>query len=274
MSDIRYIDRLKYEKLFEMESGYVLNFSNRTFRDFVLQTTGKDIYDSKYDGLGSSKANRLRKFWETEANFIVGKLNSNLLEYWKALQTEKVDEAKQSLYEDCFKITEALKQDSMDEHLNAIQPNTDEKDFKVLAKSIRENIERNEPESAIDRLHTFVIKYIRRLCDKHQIKYDKEKALHSFYGEYVKHLKSEGKIESEMTERILKSSISVLEAYNQVRNNQSFAHDNPILNYNESLLIFKNISSIIEFLDSIETDNIKEVQTEFEINFGEDGLPF
>ena len=57
-----------------------------------------------------------------------------------------------------------------------------------------------------------------------------------------------------MTERILKSSISVLEAFNNVRNNQSFAHDNPLLNYNESILILNNVSNTIKFIESVEKD--------------------
>jgi hypothetical protein len=68
----------------------------------------------------------------------------------------------------------------------------------------------------------------------------------------VKHLKYNNLIDSLMTERILKSSISILEAFNDVRNNQSLAHDNPILNYNESILIFNNVSSAIKFIESIE----------------------
>ena len=75
-----------------------------------------------------------------------------------------------------------------------------------------------------------------------------------------------------MTERILKSSISILEAFNDVRNNQSFAHDNPILNYNESILIFNNVSSVIKFIESIEKDRpdneSQEVKTEW------DDIPF
>jgi len=55
-----------------------------------------------------------------------------------------------------------------------------------------------------------------------------------------------------MTERILKSSISVLEAFNDVRNNKSFAHDNPVLNYDESLLIFNNVTSTLGFVRAIE----------------------
>ena len=37
--------------------------------------------------------------------------------------------------------------------------------------------------------------------------------------------------ESEMADRILKSSISIFEPFNDVRNNRSLARDNPILNY-------------------------------------------
>ena len=43
-----------------------------------------------------------------------------------------------------------------------------------------------------------------------------------------------------------------------VRNDQSFAHDNKVLNYNESLLIFGHVTSSIRFIEAIErggTDN-------------------
>ncbi len=55
-----------------------------------------------------------------------------------------------------------------------------------------------------------------------------------------------------MTERILKSSISVLDAFNDVRNNQSLAHDNPVLNRNESLLIFNHVTSATRFVWALE----------------------
>jgi hypothetical protein len=55
-----------------------------------------------------------------------------------------------------------------------------------------------------------------------------------------------------MTETILKSSISVLDAFNDVRNNQSLAHDNEVLNQNESFLIFNNVTSAIRFVWALE----------------------
>jgi hypothetical protein len=84
----------------------------------------------------------------------------------------------------------------------------------------------------------------------------RDKPLHSVFGEYVRTLREGGHLESAMTERILKSSISVLEAFNDVRNNRSLAHDNPILNYEESLLIFNHVAASIRFMRSLEA-NIK-----------------
>ena len=76
-----------------------------------------------------------------------------------------------------------------------------------------------------------------------------------------------------MTERILKSSISVLEAFNGVRNNQSFAHDNTILNYHESILIFNDIANVVRFIESIEQKQIPtETSSDTEISL--EDIPF
>ena len=55
-----------------------------------------------------------------------------------------------------------------------------------------------------------------------------------------------------MTLHIFKSSISVLEAFNDVRNNQGLAHDNPVLNYDEALLIFNHVAASIRFQKNLE----------------------
>jgi len=81
MSDLTFIERRKIEQTLGMASGYVLDFSNRTFAEFVLESTGRDIYESRYDYQSGSKANRLRAFWQKEGNSLVGKLLSDLLDY-------------------------------------------------------------------------------------------------------------------------------------------------------------------------------------------------
>ena len=45
MSQIKSIDMLFLDKVFEMESGYVLNFSDRTFANFFAEELNIDIDD-------------------------------------------------------------------------------------------------------------------------------------------------------------------------------------------------------------------------------------
>ncbi len=277
MADLTFQEKNKLEKLFGMKTGYVLDFSDRTFQEFIVDILGIDIYESKYNYASGSKANRLRAFWKVESNYKVGVIIENLLEYWLSQsQTARLsyDQSDEILYKECLKIHVRLKQDGPVENLDALKANSDDKDFNLLSKSIRESIEKNEPETALDRLHTFVVKYIRELCDRHSISYSKDTPLHSLFGCYVKHLVSKNLIESSMTERILKSSISVMEAFNDVRNNKSFAHDNPILNYNESILIFTDVANVIRFIKSIETEKNKESNVDNDKETDLDDLPF
>lgn len=243
---------MKLEKMLEMGSGYVLNFSNRTFQEFVYEVTGKDAYDSKYGR--ASKANILRAIFKTEPNYVVGKLIDRLLAHLKSYNSEA---SNNPLFVNCERTAHRLLQSSPVQDIDAITNVTDEREFEVLSNSIREAINRNEPETGLDRLHTYVLKYMRHLCQIHGIETDKDKPLHSLVGEYIKWLRTEGLLESEMAERILKSSISIMEAFNHVRNNQSLAHDNLVLNYNESLLIISHVTSSIKFIRGLEERVVK-----------------
>jgi hypothetical protein len=275
MADLNFIEKSKFEKLFSMNSGYVLDFSDRTFREFVSEAIGLDIYDEKYKYASGSKANRLRAFIKVESNYVVGKLLGGLLDYWLSkAQDGQIDfYSEEDLYKECCIISERLKQDTVIEHIDVIQATSNDKDFNLLAKSIRESIEKNEPEGALDRLHTFTIKFIRELCGKHKISYDKDDSLNSIFGKYVKHLTTNKIIDSMMAERILRFSIHVLEAFNDIRNNKSFAHDNPVLNYSESVLIFNNVNNTIKFIQNIEGKN--QTNTSNEPSQSDwDNLPF
>jgi hypothetical protein len=81
MSDLTGLEKQKFEKLLGMASGYVLDFSNRSFARFISDSTGRAIYDSRYDFESGSKANRLRGFWQHEGNDVVGRLMGDILEY-------------------------------------------------------------------------------------------------------------------------------------------------------------------------------------------------
>ena len=82
MSDLSSMEKRKLERAFNMGSGYVLEFSNRTFEEFVADCTGIEIYNDKYAYESGSKANRLRAFWKIEPNYIVGKLLDEIFNNW------------------------------------------------------------------------------------------------------------------------------------------------------------------------------------------------
>ncbi len=253
MSDLTAIEKRKLERALDMGGGYVLNFSNRTFAEFFLDSFGIDIYDAKYEYASGSKANRMRAFWDRESNYLVGRVLDLLFTEWSEFRGYG---SSVQPPEDCLPIVRRLKEGAPVPDIEAVVPNIPDQSFEALAQSVRQAIDQNQPEGGLDRLHTFVVKYFRVLCEKHGIDAPRDKPLHSLVGEYVKALKNESLIESDMTERILKSSISVMEAFNSVRNNQSFAHDNDILKYNESLLIFAHVTSSIRFIEAIEKSKV------------------
>src|SRR3546814_5103881 len=69
---------------------------------------------------------------------------------------------------------------------------------------------------------------------------------------YVKALEAEREIR-EITQRIIKSTISVFDQFNDIRNNRSFAHDNDLIDQAEARFIFDAISAFLRFVKSIET---------------------
>jgi len=81
LSTLNHTEKRKLEKLLGMETGYVLDFSNRTFAEFITDYSGLNIYDSRYDYGSGSKANRLRKLWQVEGDATVGKLMNEMLDY-------------------------------------------------------------------------------------------------------------------------------------------------------------------------------------------------
>ena len=68
------------ESVLDMGGGYVLDFGNRTFADF-FQEHSIDIYDPRYEEMGTSKANCPRCFLRLTAPPRIGQILAALLDY-------------------------------------------------------------------------------------------------------------------------------------------------------------------------------------------------
>ena len=71
MAILSFQEKQLIEKVFGMGGGYVLNFTNREFEEFMKDVVSYNIYQ-KYPGL--SKAKMLRRFIEEESDTYVGKM--------------------------------------------------------------------------------------------------------------------------------------------------------------------------------------------------------
>lgn len=107
MSTLETIDRQPFEDILGMSSGFVLDFTNATFRLFISETSGKDIYSDRYSKYGDSKAKRLRAFWEIESDLVVAKTLSKLIELWQYKNPEP-DAKQRAIADRCIEVAMRL----------------------------------------------------------------------------------------------------------------------------------------------------------------------
>jgi hypothetical protein len=111
MANLKSTDKLKLEKLFEMGGGYVLDFTNAKFQEFIHSVSGKDIYNDKYATYGDSKGKRFREFWQQENDQTVGKVIAEMIEHWKTsklLANKDITKSDELLVAECEKIANRL----------------------------------------------------------------------------------------------------------------------------------------------------------------------
>lgn len=94
MSSLNMREKRVLEEFLGMGGGYVLNFSDRTFGEFVHETVDIEIHSDEYAIHGSSKAKKLRAFWEVESDYLVGRLLNALIDYAQDVAREPTEEAK------------------------------------------------------------------------------------------------------------------------------------------------------------------------------------
>ena len=82
MSSLTDIEKRYFEKLLGMQSGYVLDYSDATFGEFFNRHR-VNIHSQKYQTYGTSKAKKMRAFWEQEPDFLVGKVLGEMLDTYK-----------------------------------------------------------------------------------------------------------------------------------------------------------------------------------------------
>lgn len=82
MSTLTDIEKRYLEKLLEMSGGYVLDYSDATYGEFFGRHN-IDIHGLKYQTYGTSKAKKMRSFWEQEPDSIVGSILAEMMDSYE-----------------------------------------------------------------------------------------------------------------------------------------------------------------------------------------------
>lgn len=95
MSSLTDVEKRYLERILNMQGGWVLDYSDATFGGFFSRHK-VNIHDHKYQTYGTSKAKKMRAFWEQEPDALVGKVISEMLDSYEAdceLKNQEIDKS-------------------------------------------------------------------------------------------------------------------------------------------------------------------------------------
>lgn len=252
MSDLNATEIFSIQKMIERKTkdkGFIWDFSNATFSEFVKSYTGIDIYQDKYVAIdGTSKMKRLKTFLSIEENYIVEDLLNGIIEYGSNRNYLNKTNIK-TLNKYINKLKKAEKEIKIDSSIFKSQ-----KKVELLIKDINNNVNESNYELAIDRLHTLFKLYIEVVCSKMDINIE-NKSLDSLYGELTRKIYENKLIKEGVTNDILSSSKKIMKSFDYARNNSSYAHTNNIMKKSEAEFLCKYIIDLFEFLNKIKLEN-------------------
>lgn len=253
MVSLKHSDWRILDDAFDMRGGYVLDFTNHTMAEFFENEFGVEIYQERYGFNGASKAKHLRAFIKVENEYTIAKVMRSLWNYRENLPCyQRLSQEDSTLKERFFDLVSRIEGGGAVPRTDALDFFKRDKTLEELIAAIERDIGTNKPAAALDRLHTYCMKKFAYLLDERAISWDHKDPLHSRVGKYMRALEQERELH-EITRRIVKSSISVFEQFNDIRNNRSFAHDNDLVDQIEARFIFDAISAFLRFLKGIET---------------------
>jgi hypothetical protein len=251
MASIRPAEFRIIDRVLGMEQGYVLDFSNRSFAEFFDAEMGVDIDAQNWRGRGPSKANRLRAYLQITNDANAVKLLRALDEYRLTASIQSVNPDGE-LHQKFFAIIHRLSgsEDSID--TQAVHRFEQDESLSEVISAIERDIHADKPQAALDRLHTYCMKRFAHLVSANDPDAELTDSLPGRAGQYLGSLKASAKAGNPLSFSILKHAGFVFEKFNEIRNNNSMAHDNDLLAKAEARFVFETVCNILKFIKSTE----------------------
>lgn len=233
----------------------MLDFSDRTMREWFLENFDLEIFQERFQIEGSSKGKTLWGFVAAAEPRLVASVLRSLWDYRCDLteysEAETAEETK--LREWLVQFTVELEQSSSVKLEDALRDFSGDTSLPKLRASIANDLIAEQPEVAVDRIHTYCVKRLRTLLGERGQEVEAKTPLHSIFGKYGKALKEEGLI-SEFVIPTLRAQHRLFESLNDARSKRSFAHDNPLLSVSEAQFIVDSVLAALAFIERIEAN--------------------
>jgi len=274
MANLSFLEKNIFEELFTMGGGYVMDFSNSSFARFVGNAINIDVYGGTGYTEYSSKASKLRQIWNDEPDNVVGTLMDAMLSFYEdnQLRRDALTEYQKKKISEMRIVCQRL----MGGEIKISLPQKQEETLQTLLEDINNSLSRNQPTLVLDRLHTFSTKLLRQICADNGITVTDNKGdffpLHSLAGMLKKHYEKNPIFQSTFTILAIQNSISLFDKYNGIRNNQSYAHDNDVLETLEAEFAVRAMANLITFIDRVEA--LRKKKENETVNLDEDAWPF
>lgn len=235
-------------------------------RDLLLSiATGKKSF--KEDGIEELYSNRHREIITIakKAGFDYPITTASLVEWWAEVKKMATYAERRDYISKLFSPLLTQLQESEEESGNL--------DFQPIANrsvTIQKAVEDAEVfiregrfDSAVDRIHTVFHGYLRQLLSEHNVEYTRDddiralySKLHHYYGSHIQ--------PQDVAERIfnlLRSGNVMINAVNELRNNNTIAHPNgALIQKREAKLVIDMVHAIIAYIEDIEYSLQEEAQ--------------
>lgn len=244
------LDMRLVDEVFGMDQGYVLDFTDASFNQFVKAAFDIDVTAWIYTRDGTSKAKRFRAFIRA---VVPGAQAEILRKFWTYRQrrAETYPPLRSGVERQFLEMVARLEGSESSIDLDGVEKFTDDPTLGELVDAIEREIQANAPHAALDRLHTYTMKKFADLLEADGVEVSPKDSLHGRAGRYINALRRSGQI-GEVSDQIAKSATQIFERFNDVRNNRSLAHDNQLLGKAEGRYVFETILSLLRFIKALD----------------------
>ena len=230
-----------------VSGGYLGDFSYRTHSEFYLEYCDLDIDPYRYPG---TTRERFIAILKASSPDIQAKIVRGVLQRFPLDAEYKPTTRTLALYDELVDVARRLEGASP---ITSPEPRITSAVVERAIADVEVLIQTSGAVSGVDRVHTVLHGYLRAVCDKENIPYNRDDSMTRLFRLLRQNhpaLQSLG-TRSQDIERVLQAFASIMDALNPIRNIASVAHpSDDLLGKDEAMLVINAARTLLHYLDA------------------------